>query len=183
MSTVKLSEPGPSEEMLRMMVMHKALTGSDARRYGSPVARVEWEFGSVRRDVGAFAEDRCGAQHHGNDHQLDVPDTSITSGAQHHQTDRGAGRLSRPEYRSKSRVISPKIQTKSSNIKPLICFSTLKALFVYKCAFFCILFHSFFKNVQSGTCVHASLRFLGLKKVAFSDLLIVMSWNFERSAH
>lgn len=107
MSTVRPSEPGPSEEVMRMMVMHEALTGNDARRYGSPVACVEWEFGSVRRDVGAFAEDRCGAQHHGNDHQLDVPDTAITSGAQHHQTDRGAGRLSRPEYRSKSRVISP----------------------------------------------------------------------------
>lgn len=60
---------------------------------------------SAHRDVGAFAEDRCGAQHHGHDHQLDVPDSAITGRAQHHQADRGAGRLSGPEYRSKCRVI------------------------------------------------------------------------------
>lgn len=107
MSTLRPSEPGPLEEMMRMMVMHEALTGSDARRYGSRVACVEWEFGSVRRDVRAFAEDRCGAQHHGHDHQLDVPDSAITGGTQHHQTDRGAGRLSGPEYRSKCRVNFP----------------------------------------------------------------------------
>lgn len=41
MSTARPSEPGPLEEMLRMMVMHEALTGSDARRYCSPVACVE----------------------------------------------------------------------------------------------------------------------------------------------
>jgi len=51
MSTIRPSEPGPLEEMMRMMVMHEALTGSDARRYGSRVACEEWEFGSVRTEM------------------------------------------------------------------------------------------------------------------------------------
>lgn len=43
MNTLIPFGPGPLEEitMIVMMVMHEALTGSDARRSGSPVAFVE----------------------------------------------------------------------------------------------------------------------------------------------
>lgn len=55
----------------------------------------------MRKDDGAFAEDRRRAQHHGDDHQLDVADPPLSSGAQYYQADGGAGRVPRPEYRSK----------------------------------------------------------------------------------
>ena len=61
----------------------------------------KWEGKAARKDVGASAEDRRRAQHHGDDHQLDVADPPLSGGAQHHQAHGGAGWISRPEHGSK----------------------------------------------------------------------------------
>lgn len=54
-----------------------------------------------RKDDGAFAEDRRRAQHHGDDHQLDVADPPLSCGAQYYQAHGGTRRVSRSEHRSK----------------------------------------------------------------------------------
>lgn len=58
-----------------------------------------------RKDDGSFAEDRRRAQHHGDDHQLDVADPPLSGGAQHHQVDGGTGRVSGPQHRSKCAAV------------------------------------------------------------------------------
>lgn len=54
-----------------------------------------------RRDVGAAAQDRGCAQHHGHDHQLDVPDAALAGGPQHHQALGGQRRDARSQHRRK----------------------------------------------------------------------------------
>jgi len=134
---------------------------------------------SAHRDAGAFAEDRRGAQHHGHDHQLDVPDSAITGRAQHHQADRSAGRLSGPEYRSKCRVIF--LENSNEKFRYLVinptCEETEKKGAFTRGRNSCAFYYFILIFEWHGSCVRASLRVCSrFQKVA-------LSWNFERLAH
>lgn len=100
----KMSKKRASEPESR--VKHQASVGSTTRLPCFSPEFVQWRRLELKsraecKDDGAFAEDRRRAQHHGDDHQLDVADPPLSSGAQYYQADGGAGRVPRPEYRSK----------------------------------------------------------------------------------
>lgn len=50
------------------------------------------------RDVGAFAENWSGAQHDGDDHQLDVANLALSSRSEQHQIKRGTSGCAGPEH-------------------------------------------------------------------------------------
>lgn len=102
-----MSKEQPTKPGLR--VLHQKAMASLGNmdclaRFSPDCAAIEWSWFGLNaecRDVGAFAEDRRCAEHHGDDHELDVADSALSSGAQHHQAHRGEGRLPGQEHRSK----------------------------------------------------------------------------------